>query len=118
MVTDLSDKISRYLKGEFDYESGSLVFSCSKIEINMKCNEVMEGSFLMEEQSGRDVSGRIYSTNLLLECLVSEFEGKEINVAYRVDTADKHLLVYKVTYSSKNNHVSAKNAQNNCNKNC
>jgi len=86
----LSNKISRYLNGEFDYESGSLVFSCSKIEINMKCNEVMEGSFSMEEQSGREVSGRIYSTNLLLECLVSEFEGKEINVAYRVDTADKY----------------------------
>ena len=31
-----------------------------------------------------------------------------------VDTVDKHLHVYKVTCSSKNNHVSAKNAQNNC----
>ena len=29
-----------------------------------------------------------------------------------VDTVDKHLLVHKVTYSSKNHHVPPKNAKN------
>ena len=40
-VRELSDKISRYIAGEFDYEGGSLVFSCSKIELNLTPDEVI-----------------------------------------------------------------------------
>lgn len=89
MVTDLSDKISRYLKGEFDYESGSLVFSCSKIEINMKCDESTEGSFTLEEQSGKTVTARVFSTNLLLECPSETFRGSLIEIPYSVNTFRK-----------------------------
>ena len=85
----MSNKISRYLNGEFDYESGSLVFSCSKIEINMRCDEITEGSFTLEEQSGREVTGKVYSTNLLLECPAGEFCGTEVEIPYRVNTTEK-----------------------------
>lgn len=85
----MSDKISRYLNGEFDYEGGSLVFSCSKIEINMKYDEITEGSFTLEEQSGKVVTGKVYSTNLLLECPADVFHGTEIEIPYRVNTAQK-----------------------------
>lgn len=85
----MSDKISRYLNGEFDYEGGSLVFSCSKIEINMKCDEMIEGSFTLEEQSGKEVTGKVYSTNLLLECPEDIFCGTEIEIPYRVNSEQK-----------------------------
>ena len=85
----MSDKISRYLNGEFDYEGGSLVFSCSKIEINMKCDEITEGSFTLEEQSGKEVTGKVYSTNLLLECPAEEFCGTVVEIPYQVNTAGK-----------------------------
>lgn len=88
-MRELSDKISGFLNGEFDYESGSLVFSCSKIEINLKQDEIVEGSFTIEEQSGRDVNGRIYSSNILFDCEIEEIVGREIVVPYRVDATGR-----------------------------
>lgn len=85
----MSDKISRYLNGEFEYEGGSLIFSCSKIEINMKQDEIYTGSFTIEEQSGKEVNGRIYSSNLILQCLTDEFSGSRIEVMYTVHTQGK-----------------------------
>lgn len=85
----VSDKISGYLNGEFDYKDGSLVFSCSKIEINMKQGEVVSGSFFIEEQAGREISGRIYSTDIMLRCLIENFFGRRIEVPYTVDATGK-----------------------------
>ena len=85
----MTDKISRYINGEFDYESGSLVFSCSKIEINIRQGETVNGSFTIEEQSGREVSGQVYSTNLILNCPKENFAGKETEVSYCVDATGK-----------------------------
>ena len=80
------DKISGYIKGEFDYEGGSLIFSSSKIEINMKPDEILKDSFTIEEASGRKIGGYIYSTELLMQCAIEEFEGSKIEVPYCVDT--------------------------------
>ena len=88
-VRELSDKISRYIAGEFDYEGGSLVFSCSKIELNLTPDEVIEGSFTMREQSGQILHAKIYSTNLIMKCAQEEYEGTELQVAYQVDTTGK-----------------------------
>ena len=77
-VRELSDKISRYLSGEFEYEGGSLIFSCSKIEINMKPGEIYTGSFTIEEQSGKDVEGKVYSTNMIVQCLTQQISGAQI----------------------------------------
>ena len=85
----MSDKISRYLSGEFEYEGGSLIFSCSKIEINMKPGEIYTGSFTIEEQSGKEVEGKIYSTNMIVQCLTQQIEGAQTEVNYSVHTAEK-----------------------------
>ena len=83
------DKISRYIAGEFDYEGGSLVFSCSKIELNLTQNEVLEDSFTIKEQSGKRVQARVYSSNLIMKCDGEEYSGEEITVSYKADTKGK-----------------------------
>ena len=85
----MSDKISRYLMGEFEYEGGSLIFSCSKIEINMKTDEIYTGSFTIEEQSGKAVEGKVYSTNMVVQCLTEKFNGTQTEVDYSVHTRGK-----------------------------
>lgn len=86
----MSDKISRYIAGEFDYEGGSLVFSCSKIELNLIPDEVIEDSFTMREQSGQILHAKVYSTSLVMKCEQEEYEGAEVRVAYKVDTTGKN----------------------------
>ena len=85
-MKELLDKISRYIAGEFDYEGGSLVFSCSKIELNLTQNEVLEDSFTIKEQSGKRVQARVYSSNLIMKCDGEEYSGEEITVSYKADT--------------------------------
>lgn len=85
----MADKISQYLNEEFEYEGGSLIFSCSKIEIRMKQDEIYTGSFTIEEQSGKAVEGKIYTTNMILQCLVENFSGTRIEVDFSVHTMGK-----------------------------
>ena len=85
----MTDKISKYLNDEFEYEGGALIFSCSKIEITMKQDEIYTGSFTIEEQSGKSVEGKIYSTNMILQCLEENFSGTKIEVDFSVHTMGK-----------------------------
>lgn len=85
----MSDKIARYLNGEFEYEGGSLVFSCARIELSMKPEEIYTGSFTLEEQSGKEVEGRIFSTNMVMQCLTEAFDGAKTEVNYSVNTMGK-----------------------------
>lgn len=88
-MKELSDIISKFIAGEFDYEGGSLVFSCSKIELNMKQSESLLDSFTIKEQSGQMIHAKVYSSNSILKCEKEEYEGDEIVVSYRVDTIGK-----------------------------
>ena len=88
-MKELSDIISKFIAGEFDYEGGSLVFSCSKIELNMKQSESLLDSFTIKEQSGQMIHAKVYSSNSILKCEKEEYEGDEIVVPYRVDTIGK-----------------------------
>ena len=85
----MSDKIARYIAGEFEYEGGSLVFSCSKIELNLSQGENVTDSFTMKEESDKEFHARIYSSNIVMQCEKEEYEGTEITVTYSVDVADK-----------------------------
>ncbi len=85
----MSDKIARYIAGEFEYEGGSLIFSCSKIEWNLSQGETVTDSFTIKEESGKGFHVRIYSSNLVMKCVQEEFEGDEVTVSYMADTSDK-----------------------------
>ncbi len=85
----MTDRISRYIAGEFEYEGGSLVFSCSKIEVNLAQGETVTDSFTIKEESDKEFHARVYSSNIVISCPKEEYEGREITVTYTTDTAEK-----------------------------
>lgn len=76
--------IDQILEGNFDYESGSLDFSCAKIELSLQSGEVREGSFHIYAPSGRFTGGAVTSSDLRVECLTREFVGCEEEIFFRV----------------------------------
>lgn len=82
----MGEKVKQYLNGNFEYEGGSLFFSCSRIELNLEAGEIYKGSFFMEEQSGKNIRGSIFSSLQRMECITREFDGNEIEVLYEFDT--------------------------------
>lgn len=74
--------INQILEGNFDYENGSLDFSCSKIEISLHRGEVYEGSFRVYSMPGRFTSGTVISSDLRMECLTREFIGSDEEIAF------------------------------------
>ena len=69
--------IDQILEGNFDYENGSLDFSCSKIEITLCKGEQYEGSFHIYTSPGIITSGTVISSDLRMECMSGEFAGEE-----------------------------------------
>lgn len=74
--------INQILEGNFDYENGSLDFSCSKIEITLHQGEVYEGSFHIYAPQGSSASGAVISSDLRMECLTEEFVGSDEEIFY------------------------------------
>jgi len=85
----LSDKIARYIAGEFEYEGGSLVFSCSKIELELSQGGNISDSFTIKEESDKYFCARIYSSNVVMKCDKEKYEGREVTVTYTADITDK-----------------------------
>lgn len=69
----MQEIIDQILEGNFDYENGSLDFSCAKLEINISAGEIVEGSFSIHATPGHLTRGYINSTDLRMECLTPEF---------------------------------------------
>ena len=75
--------IDQILEGNFDYENGSLDFSCSKIELSLLPGEVCEGSFRVYANRVFTAVGSIMSSDMRMECLTEEFQGGEEEIFYR-----------------------------------
>lgn len=82
----MNEKFRHYLNDDYDYEGGSLVFSCSQIEIAIHKGEIVEGSFTIEEQSGLEAQGDIYSSHIRMTLGSDHFKGKLATVHYRFDS--------------------------------
>ncbi|MCM1187034.1 MAG: DUF5717 family protein [Lachnoclostridium sp.] len=84
----MQEMIRRILDGDFDYENGSLDFSCSKIELELSKGSTYEGSFYINSSPGtvgtmgRFIDGYVVSSDLRMECLTPEFSGSNAEVAY------------------------------------
>lgn len=78
----MEEVIERLLEGDFDYENGSLDFSCTKLELTIKSGEVREGSFKILGEPGRYTKGTISSTDGRMECLTTEFVGTEEEISF------------------------------------
>lgn len=74
--------IDKILEGNFDYESGSLDFSCTKIELAIQKGQQYEGSFQIHAPAGLFTAGCVYSSDWRMECLTEEFSGEE-EIAFR-----------------------------------
>ena len=74
--------INQILEGNFDYENGSLDFSCSKIEIAIKQGQQYEGSFRIYAARGAYAGGTVISSDLRMECLTEEFTGEESEIFF------------------------------------
>ncbi len=82
-MQDLTDQIGHILEGNFDYDSGSLDFSCTKIELDLRPGECYEGSFGIEVHGGGHTVGWIGSSDIRMECLTRDLTGADEEVAFR-----------------------------------
>ncbi len=67
--------INRILEGKFEYEKGTLDFSCAKIELSLQKGERYEGFFYILAPEGQFTEGTVLSSDLRMECLTEEFAG-------------------------------------------
>lgn len=75
--------ITQILEGNFDYESGSLDFSCAKIEFAIPKGGQYEGSFRINAPSGLFTNGTVLSSDWRMECLTGEFTGTGEDIFFR-----------------------------------
>ncbi|MDE6128717.1 MAG: hypothetical protein K2G16_05945 [Lachnospiraceae bacterium] len=78
----MEEVIERILEGNFEYENGSLDFSCTKLELTIRRGERSEGSFRIFGEKGRLTQGRVISSDGRMECMTAEFVGSEEEIFY------------------------------------
>ena len=78
----MQEIIDRILGGNFDYENGSLEFSCSKIEISLSQGTAYEGSFHILSASDGYVKGSVISDHLQMECMTDQFTGSDAEIFF------------------------------------
>lgn len=81
----MKDVIEGILQGNFDYENGSLDFSCAKLELTLYKDETEEGSFHIYGRPGCLTRGKVYSSDLRMRCLTTSFIGEDEEIVYRFD---------------------------------
>lgn len=74
--------INQILEGNFEYEKGSLDFSCAKIELSLPKGESYEGSFHILAPEGQFTEGTVFSSDLRMECLTEEFAGCDEEILF------------------------------------
>lgn len=78
----MQEMINQILERNFDYENGSLDFSCAKLEIGISAGSVYEGTFRIRSTPGCLTGGYINTTDLRMECLTPEFSGTDEEIAF------------------------------------
>jgi len=74
--------IDRIMGGNFDNESGTLDFSCAKIEITIPAGDCYEGSFRIRSTPGALTNGYIHTADSRMECLTDNFSGSDEEIAF------------------------------------
>ncbi|MDR2045344.1 MAG: DUF5717 family protein [Clostridium sp.] len=77
----MRDVIGRILEGDFGCRTGSLDFSCSKLELSLKKGESREGFFVAAAE-GQPMSGFVTSSDPRMECLTARLSGCREEIAY------------------------------------
>lgn len=74
--------IDRILEGSFEYDNGSLDFSCAKIEISLPAGNRYEGTFRIRSTPGIYTEGYVSSTDMRMECLTDTFSGNDAEISF------------------------------------
>lgn len=74
--------VDQILAGNYIFESASLDFSCTKIELSLSQGETFSGSFQILGQKGTMAEGRVLSTDYRMECLTETFSGSVSEIGY------------------------------------
>ena len=78
----MQESVKRILEGNFDYENGSLDFSCTKLELFLPKGSVYEGSFHITATSNSYTKGYITTSDARMECLMPEFVGNDVEIPF------------------------------------
>ncbi len=78
----MREVVEQLITNKYDYEKGSLDFSCTKLEMEIRQGEVREGSFRIFSTEGKYTKGYISSTDPRMECLTTEFVGNEEEIHF------------------------------------
>ena len=81
----MREVVEQLITNKYDYEKGSLDFSCTKLEMEIRQGEVREGSFRIFSTEGKYTKGYISSTDPRMECLTTEFVGNEEEIHFTLD---------------------------------
>lgn len=77
--------IEEILNGKFNFDNGSLDFSCPRIDISLHADETAEGFFTVYGPVGRMTEGYVVSSDLRMECVTQSFSGSQDEIHYRFD---------------------------------
>lgn len=78
----MREVVEQIITNKYDYEKGSLDFSCAKLECEIRQGEVWEGSFRIYATEGKYTKGYVSSTDPRMECLTTEFVGTQEEIRF------------------------------------
>lgn len=82
----MKDIIADILAEKFQYETGTVDFSCPKIEITVKSGESADGTFVLTADESMPIEGYIIPSGMRMQCNVEYFNQREQEVYYRFDS--------------------------------
>ena len=78
--------IDRILEEKFEYDKGSIDFSCARIELSLSPDELYTGSFDILCPSGTASEGYIYANDIRMHLLTDRFSGTGEQIGYSFST--------------------------------
>lgn len=74
-----------YRDGKFNYEPGSLEFSCPRLELNIQKNKTVSGSVTVWSNEKRPIRGYVVSDNRRMQCPTAYFDEHTAQIEYYFD---------------------------------
>lgn len=74
--------VDKLVNGFFEYENRKLTISESKIELSLHADEVYKGSFHVTSVDGVLIKGCLYSSDVRMQLLTTEFEDADTEILY------------------------------------
>ena len=78
----MREVVEKRLRGQFEYESGSLTFSEHRLELTIDEGSDAEGSFIVYGPKDRIVEGTVSATELRMSVLTTTFSGAQDTISY------------------------------------